>query len=178
MLIQLLNGVVYGGLLYLLAVGLVLIFGLREVVNFAHGALFMTGAYIGFSVAAAGYWWGGLLVSVVAMAIVGCALDATVFRALRKHDHMVTVLVTFGLLLILETVVTTIWGKAYLRCSRARSTSRDRRFRSIASSSLASASSSPCRSPRGCGLAASGSMSARRARMRASLRSRASTSID
>jgi branched-chain amino acid transport system permease protein len=115
MLIQILNGIVYGGLLYLLAVGLVLIFGLREVVNFAHGALFMVGAYIGFSVAAAGFWWGGLLVSVVAMAIVGCALDATVFRSLRKQDHMVTVLVTFGLLLILETIVTTIWGKAYLR---------------------------------------------------------------
>jgi branched-chain amino acid transport system permease protein len=115
MLIQLLNGVVYGGLLYLLAVGLVLIFGLRQVVNFAHGALFMTGAYIGYSVAAAGYWWGGLIVAVVAMAIVGCVLDATLFRALRKQDHMVTVLVTFGLLLILETLVTVVWGKAYLR---------------------------------------------------------------
>ena len=60
MLIQILNGVVYGGLLYLLAVGLVLIFGLREVVNFAHGSLFMVGAYIGFSLAAAGFWWLGL----------------------------------------------------------------------------------------------------------------------
>jgi branched-chain amino acid transport system permease protein len=96
MLIQVLNGVVYGALLYLLAVGLVLIFGLREVVNFAHGALFMVGAYLGFSVAAAGYWWGGLLVSVVAMGAIGGML-------------------TFGLLLILETVVTAIWGKAYLR---------------------------------------------------------------
>ena len=115
MLIQLLNGVVYGGLLYLLAVGLVLIFGLRQVVNFAHGALFMVGAYIGYSVAAAGYWWGGLIVAVVAMAIAGCVLDATLFRALRKQDHMVTVLVTFGLLLILETLVTVVWGKAYLR---------------------------------------------------------------
>lgn len=114
MFIQVLNGIVYGGLLYLLAVGLVLIFGLREVVNFAHGALFMVGAYIGFTVAAMGYWWGGLLVSIVAMAIIGCALDAAVFRALRKQDHIVTVLVTFGLLLILETVVTAIWGKAYL----------------------------------------------------------------
>jgi branched-chain amino acid transport system permease protein len=115
MLIQVLNGIVYGGLLYLLAVGLVLIFGLREVVNFAHGAVFMLGAYIGFSVSAAGYWWGGLVVSIVAMAIIGCALDATVFRALRKQDHIVTVLVTFGLMLILETVVTAMWGKAYLR---------------------------------------------------------------
>ena len=115
MFIQILNGIVYGGLLYLLAVGLVLIFGLREVVNFAHGALFMLGAYIGFSVSAICYWWGGLLVSIVAMAVVGCALDATVFRSLRKQDHIVTVLVTFGLMLILETVVTAIWGKAYLR---------------------------------------------------------------
>lgn len=114
MLIQVLNGIVYGGLLYLLAVGLVLIFGLREVVNFAHGALFMIGAYIGFSVAAMGYWWSGLLVSVFAMALVGCALDAAVFSTLRKHDHIVTVLVTFGILLILETVVTKVWGKAYL----------------------------------------------------------------
>jgi branched-chain amino acid transport system permease protein len=115
MLVQILNGIVYGGLLYLLAVGLVLIFGLREVVNFAHGSLFMVGAYIGFSFAAVGFWWLGLLVSVVAMAIGGCGIDAMVFRTLRKQDHMVTVLVTFGILLILETLVTVIWGKAYLR---------------------------------------------------------------
>lgn len=114
MAIQLLNGVVYGGLLYLLAVGLVLIFGLREVVNFAHGALFMLGSYVGYTLAASGQWWLGLLVSVVFMAAVGCALDALVFRSLRKHDHIVTVLITFGLLLILETVVTVTWGKAYL----------------------------------------------------------------
>jgi branched-chain amino acid transport system permease protein len=115
MLIQVLNGVVYGGLLYLLAVGLVLIFGLRQVINFAHGALFMVGAYIGFSIAAAGYWWTSLLVSVAVMAIAGIVLDAAVFRTLRKQDPMVTVLVTFGMLLILETAVTAIWGKAYLR---------------------------------------------------------------
>jgi branched-chain amino acid transport system permease protein len=75
----------------------------------------MVGAYIGFSLAATGFWWLGLLVSVVAMAIGGCVIDATVFRKLRKQDHMVTVLVTFGMLLILETLVTVIWGKAYLR---------------------------------------------------------------
>lgn len=115
MLIQLLNGIVYGGLLYLLAVGLVLIFGLREVVNFAHGALFMIGAYIGYSLAARGEWWLGLAVSVGVMTLLGVLLDATVFRTLRKHDHIVTVLITFGLLLILESVVTAIWGKAYLR---------------------------------------------------------------
>lgn len=114
MLIQSLNGVVYGGLLYLLAVGLVLIFGLREVVNFAHGALFMIGAYLGFTVAASGFWIGGLAVSLVAMTLAGFLLDAAVFRPLRKQDHIVTVLVTFGLLLMLEALVTFLWGKAYL----------------------------------------------------------------
>lgn len=114
MLIQVLNGIVYGGLLYLLSVGLVLIFGLREVVNFAHGALFMVGSYIGFTVAAAGFWWGGLVASVAAMTIAGFGLDAAVFQPLRKQDHIVTVLVTFGILLILEACVTLVWGKAYL----------------------------------------------------------------
>ncbi|MEJ8571593.1 branched-chain amino acid ABC transporter permease [Microbaculum marinum] len=113
MLIQVLNGVVYGGLLYLLAVGLVLIFGLREIVNFAHGALFMLGSYIGFSIAASYDFWLGLLGSLVAMTAIGICLDAAVLRPLRKHDHMVTVLVTFGILLVLEAFATAVWGKSY-----------------------------------------------------------------
>ncbi len=113
MLIQILNGVVYGGLLYLLAVGLVLIFGLREIVNFAHGALFMLGSYIGFSLAALLDFWLGLVGAFVAMTLVGLCLDAAVLRPLRKHDHMVTVLVTFGILLVLETLAMAIWGKAF-----------------------------------------------------------------
>ena len=65
---------------------------------------------MGFSLAAVGFWWVELLVSVVAMAIGGVVIDAAIFRSLRKQDHMVTVLVTFGILLILETVVTVIWA--------------------------------------------------------------------
>jgi branched-chain amino acid transport system permease protein len=109
------NSITFGGLLFLLSAGFSLIFGLMRIPNLTHGSLFMVGAYIGFTLAAAGWWWLGLLVSVVAMAIGGCIIDATVFRTLRKQDHMVTVLVTFGILLILETLVTVIWGKAYLR---------------------------------------------------------------
>ena len=59
MLVQILNGLVYGGLLYIVSVGLVLIFGLRRIVNFAHGSLFMIGAYVGFSVAAIAGYLGG-----------------------------------------------------------------------------------------------------------------------
>jgi branched-chain amino acid transport system permease protein len=113
MTIQILNGVVYGGLLYLLAVGLVLIFGLREIVNFAHGALFMLGSYIGYSVALVSGFWMGLVVATLSMGLVGAVLDAAVLRPLRKHDHIITVLVTFGILLVLEAMATAIWGKAF-----------------------------------------------------------------
>ncbi len=114
MTVHLLNGLVYGGLLYLLSVGLVLIFGLRRVVNFAHGALFMVGAYVGYAVTLkAGFWWG-LIAAMVVLALLGMLLDLAIFRPLQKQDHMVTVLVTFGILLVLEDVVKRIWGKDYI----------------------------------------------------------------
>lgn len=114
MLVQLLNGLVYGGLLYIVSVGLVLVFGLRRIVNFAHGSLFMIGAYVGFSVAALGSFWGALLAAVIVMAIVGAALDVIVLRPLQREDPIVTVLVTFGILLVLEDFAQTIWGKDFL----------------------------------------------------------------
>lgn len=114
MTIHLLNGFVYGGLLYLLSVGLVLIFGLRRVVNFAHGALFMVGAYVGYAVTQkAGFWWG-LLAAMLVLALLGVLLDLAIFRPLQRQDPMVTVLVTFGILLVLEDLVKRIWGKDYI----------------------------------------------------------------
>jgi branched-chain amino acid transport system permease protein len=110
---QLLNGLVYGGLLYIVAVGLVLIFGLRRVVNFAHGSLFMIGAYVGYTVATRfGFWWG-MAGAVVALAVLGVLLDTLVFKPLRNQDHNVTLLVTFGILLVLEDLAQTVWGKDY-----------------------------------------------------------------
>ncbi len=113
MIIQVLNGLVYGGLLYIVAVGLVLIFGLRRVVNFAHGSLFMLGAYVGFSAAALGNFWVALLAAMFVLAVLGGLLDTFVFRPLQRQDPIVTVLVTFGLLLVLEDFAQTVWGKGY-----------------------------------------------------------------
>lgn len=115
MLIQLLNGLVYGGLLYVMAVGLVLIFGLRRVVNFAHGSLFMLGAYVGYTAASVAGFWAGLVVSVLVLAALGAALDFAVFRPLQRQDPKVTLLVTFGLLLVLEDLAQTVWGKDFRR---------------------------------------------------------------
>ena len=115
MLIHVLNGLVYGGLLYLVAVGLVLIFGLRQVVNFAHGGLFMLGAYVAYAAIAIAGFWGGLVVATLTLAVVGLVLDRTVFRQLQDQDPIVTVLVTFGLLLNLvgvmgEATKDQVWG--------------------------------------------------------------------
>ncbi|MFC4624101.1 branched-chain amino acid ABC transporter permease [Daeguia caeni] len=110
MLIQILNGLVYGGLLYIVSVGLVLIFGLRRVVNFAHGGFYMLGAYTGYAVATMFGFWVGLAAAIVILAAIGVALDHMVFRPLQNADHMVTVLVTFGILLVFEDVVHMIWG--------------------------------------------------------------------
>jgi branched-chain amino acid transport system permease protein len=115
MSIQILNGLVYGSLLYVMSVGLVLIFGLRRVVNFAHGALFMLGAYVCYTVSLLAGFWAGLVASVLVLGLLGVLMDRFVFRLLQNEDPIVTVLVTFGLLLIIEDVARTIWGNDLLK---------------------------------------------------------------
>lgn len=114
MIIQLLNGLVYGSFLYVLSVGLVLIFGLRQVVNFAHGGFFMVGAYISYAAALQFGFWTSLFVSVAVLAVLGVVLDRFVFRPLAGEDPIATLLVTFGLLFLLEDGVRTVWGKNYI----------------------------------------------------------------
>jgi branched-chain amino acid transport system permease protein len=112
-LIQLANGLVYGGLLFILSVGLVLIFGLRGVVNFAHGTMFALGAYISYSVALHLGYWLGLAVAVAVLFLIGALLDAFVFRPLQDQQPVTTMLVTFGLFLLLTDLISSIWGKEY-----------------------------------------------------------------
>lgn len=110
MVIDALNGLVYGSLLFVLASGLVLIYGLRRVINFAHGALYMLGAYVGYSVAIRFGFLPGVVAACLVLAAVGLLLDLLVFRELADRQPVVTVLVTFGVLLILEDLVRTLWG--------------------------------------------------------------------
>jgi branched-chain amino acid transport system permease protein len=110
--ISLFNGLVYGALLIIMSSGLALIYGLRRVVNFAHGALYMLGAYIGFSVATHSNFWVALLVAPLVMAVLGVLLDRYGFRLLQDREPLSIMLVTFGLLLILEDFVVFVWGKA------------------------------------------------------------------
>ena len=112
--INLFNGLVYGSLLIVMCSGLALIYGLRRVVNFAHGSLYMMGAYIGYSIALASNFWVALFLAPAVMAVFGVLLDRYGFRLLQDRDPLTVVLVTFGLLLVIEDSVQTIWGKSNL----------------------------------------------------------------
>jgi len=112
--INLFNGLVYGALLIVMCSGLALIYGLRRVVNFAHGSLYMLGAYIGYSIALQTNFWVALVAAPAVMAILGVLLDRYGFRLLQDRDPLSVVLVTFGLLLIIEDFVQTVWGKSNL----------------------------------------------------------------
>jgi branched-chain amino acid transport system permease protein len=102
-LIQTLNGIVTGMILALIASGLTLIFGIMDVVNFAHGELFMLGAYIGVVVlATSGSFWLALIIATLVVALIGAALQVTTLRPLLGRDPLTTILATFGISLVLQ----------------------------------------------------------------------------
>ncbi len=102
-LIQTVNGIVTGMILALVASGLTLIFGIMDVVNFAHGELFMLGAYVGVLViTATGNFWLALILSALIVAILGALIQIVTLRPLIGRDPLNTILVTFGFSLILQ----------------------------------------------------------------------------
>src|SRR5487761_2050568 len=108
---QFLNGIQLGMLLFLLAAGLTLIFGIMNLVNLAHGSLYMVGAYFAATFAA---WTGsfvlGALLGLIATLIVGMAVEVIAMRRLYGRDHLDHVLGTFGLILFFDEAVRLIWG--------------------------------------------------------------------
>jgi branched-chain amino acid transport system permease protein len=102
-IVQIVNGVVNGMILALVASGLTLIFGIMDIVNFAHGDLFMLGAYIGTTVfVATGNFWVALAGSIVTLAVVGAVLQVSALRPLVGRDPLTTILATFGISLVLQ----------------------------------------------------------------------------
>ena len=103
LLIQTINGVVTGMILALVASGLTLIFGIMEVVNFAHGELFMLGAYVGVIIlAATGDFWIALAAATLLIALLGAVIYLTTLRPLLGRDPLYTILATFGVSLVLQ----------------------------------------------------------------------------
>ena len=115
---QCLNGVQLGMLLFLLAAGLTLIFGIMDLVNLAHGSLYMIGAYFAATFAAlTGSFVVGAIVALVATLVVGMAVEVIAMRRLYGRDHLDHVLGTFGLLLFFNELVRLIWGPAGMTLS-------------------------------------------------------------
>lgn len=115
LLAQLIVGLSNGMILFILASGLTLIFGVMRVINFAHGSLYMLGAYIGVTI---GGWitattlgfWTALLVVPVIVAAVGFLMEWVLFKRIYDREHLLQLLLTYGLTLIFADVVRIIWG--------------------------------------------------------------------
>src|ERR1700732_1575413 len=112
---QCLNGLQFGLLLFLLSAGLTLVFGIMDLVNLAHGSLYMLGAYFAATFAS----WTGSFVLAAALALaatllVGILLEVTVLRKFYGRDHLDHVLGTFGLILFFNEMVRLVWGAAGL----------------------------------------------------------------
>lgn len=110
-LIQVLNGLQYGLLLFLVASGLTLIFGIMGVINLAHGSFYMIGAYLAWSLASQ---FNSLLAAIVVGVVLSVGLGLLLERLLIRHfyhrDHLYQVLLTYGLILIFEQLRSIIWG--------------------------------------------------------------------
>ncbi len=114
LLVQLLNGVQYGLLLFLIASGLTLIFGVMGIINLAHGSLFMLGAYAAFLVArGTGTFWLALPAGLAGGALFGLLLERGLFRHFYKREHLDQVLLTFALILLFEEMRSILVGNDF-----------------------------------------------------------------
>jgi len=108
---QLLNGLAYGMLLFLLAAGLSLIFGIMDILNLAHGSFYMLGAYIAFSIAQAlNNFWLALVLAPLVVGLISMILEAGLLRISYSRGHLTQVLLTFGLAYVFNDLVRWIWG--------------------------------------------------------------------
>ncbi|MFJ5369478.1 branched-chain amino acid ABC transporter permease [Bosea sp. CER48] len=115
LIVQLLNGLQFGILLFLVAAGLTLVFGVMDFINLAHGVQYMLGAYLAVTfVGLTSSFMLGLLLALAAALLLGLAFEFLVFRHLYERDHLDQVLATFGLILLLNQAVKMIWGAAPL----------------------------------------------------------------
>jgi branched-chain amino acid transport system permease protein len=110
--VQLLNGVQYGLVLFLVASGLTLVFGILRVINLAHGAFYMLGAYLAYWITAyTGSFWLALIGGVAIAFVVGLLLEQIIVKRLYGRDHLAQVLLSFGLILVLDELRHILFGK-------------------------------------------------------------------
>ncbi len=107
---SLVNGFLYGMLLFMVSAGLTLIFGMMGVLNFAHASFYMIGAYLGYSLSAFMPFWLTLIVAPLVVAVIGMFVERYILRAVHRYGHMHEVLVTFGLAYIIHELIKMVYG--------------------------------------------------------------------
>lgn len=110
-ILVLLNGLVYGLLLFMLSSGLTLIVGMMGVLNFAHASFFMLGAYVAYSISTFVGFWPALLLAPLVVGALGAVVEHYGLRAVHRHGHLAELLFTFGLALIIGELVALAWGR-------------------------------------------------------------------
>ena len=110
-LLVLLNGLVYGLLLFMLSSGLTLILGMMGVLNLAHASFYMLGAYLAYTISTLVGFWPALVLAPLAVGVIGAVVERWGLRTVHKHGHVAELLFTFGLAFIIGEVVPLIWGR-------------------------------------------------------------------
>jgi branched-chain amino acid transport system permease protein len=111
LIISLINGVVYGLLLFMVSAGLTLVFGMMGVLNFAHASFYMLGAYFAFLVSTVVGFWGGLLIGPLLVALIGVGVERYLLRPIHHYGHASELLVTFGLAFVFDELVKVFFGQ-------------------------------------------------------------------
>ncbi len=113
-LVNLIDGLVYGLLLFMLSAGLTLIFSMMGVLNFAHASFYMLGAYFAYQISTYMGFWMGLLIAPVVVGIAGAGVERYGLRRVHQYGHVPELIFTFGLALLIEEFVQFIWGNSQL----------------------------------------------------------------
>ena len=106
-----LNGLVYGMLLFMLASGLTLIFGMMGVLNFAHAAFYMLGAYVAYTIALYTGFWPGLVMAPLAVGLLGALTERYGLRPVHRFGHVAELIFTFGVAIVIGEIVQLVWGR-------------------------------------------------------------------
>jgi branched-chain amino acid transport system permease protein len=110
LIVTLLNGVAYGLLLFMIAAGLTVVFGLMGVLNFAHTAFYMVGAYVGFVTTRYAGFWAGLVIAPLLVGALGLVVERTLLAKVRAYGHAQELLLTFGLAYVITEIVKIVFG--------------------------------------------------------------------
>ena len=111
-LVQTLNGISYGLLLFMLSSGLTLVFSLMGVLNFAHASFYMLGAYLAYQISTKIGFWPALVIAPLLVGAIGMLVERWGLRQVHKHGHVAELLFTFGLAYLIEEAVHLIWGRS------------------------------------------------------------------